>query len=380
MESSFAVSKMGLRPDDLGTLLGEPGPFLTLYLNTESAVPNAGQLSEKRWKSLRDQLSDAGVPDAVLEAVDPLVGEAHLSGQTLAVVAAPDGVRHVEHHPQPPHRDIVQWAALASVGPIIEWRQKQLPHIIVLADRSGADFIVDRGDSQDGGPAGRDQGEGDNVRSELEVEPSSVAGGTPRRNVHRAENAWADNARTEADTLTKLVDACSPRVVVAAGDVRAVQLLKEAVPDRVKNMMEVVEGARSDPGVSDELNAEVGRQVASVSAEDTVSVLHQLRSHLGQGYGAAEGAQAVLDALRKSQVELLVFHDDPDDDRTAWFGPDPGQVAKTNTELEFLGVERPRRARLMDVALLGALGTGASVRFVPHGGGPSEDLGALLRW
>ncbi len=375
MESSFGTGRLGLRPDDLAGLLREEGPFLTIYLTTQAAVPNAAQLSEKRWRALRDQLGPSGVPAEVLDAVDPLVGEAHLSGETLAVVATPAGVQHVGHHPEPPQRDIAQWAPLPSIGPAIEWRQQSPAHIVVLADRTGADLIA-----IDHGPPGTGDGTGgDQRRQELEVQPSVPAGWSPQRDQHRAENAWADNARTEADALTRLVDSRQPRVVLAAGDVRALQLLQEAVPDRVTSIMAVIEGGRGVDGSTDELADEVVRQVASAVAEDTVAALHQLRSHLGQGK-AVEGAGPVLDALRRSQVELLVFHDDPDDDRTAWFGHQPGQVALTAAELHSLGVEAPRRARLVDVALLAGLETGASVRVVPHGGGPAEDLGALLRW
>lgn len=381
MESSFATGKLGARPDDLTALLREEGPFLTVYLTTEGAVPNAGQLSEKRWKALREDLSASSpeVPDAALDAVEALVGEAHLSGETLAVVAGPAGVRHVEHHPEPPRRDLARWGPLPLIGPLIEWRQQSPTHLLVLADRTGADLItvVHSGSEGLASPAGADSGA--QARTETTVQPPSVAGMSQRRNHQRAENSWADNARSEADAVARLVDAHQPRLVLAAGDVRAVQMLRDAVPNQVRDIMEVIEGGRTVDGSSDDLADEVVRQVSSAVAEDTVAVLHQLRSLLGQGQ-ATEGADAVLDALRQSQVELLILHDDPDDDRTAWFGLATGQVAMSSQELEDLGVDQPRRGRLADVVLLGALETGAAVWIVPHGGGPADDLGALLRW
>lgn len=375
MESAFATGRLGVRPDDLISLLREQGPLLTVYLTTEAAVPNAARLSEQRWKALHEELSASGsdVVAAALDAVEALVDDAHLSGETLAVVVGPAGVLHIEHHPEPPTRDLARWGPLALIGPLIEWRQQSPTHLLVLADRTGADLItVEHGDS---GGAGRGAG-AEPERTETTVQPSSGSQGwSLRRNHQRAENDWADNAQAEADALVRLVDVHHPRVILTAGDVRAIQLLRDAVPEQVRDIMQVIEGGRSVDGSSDELV----RQVSSAVAEDTVAVLRQLRGHLGQGQ-ATEGAEPVLDALRQSQVELLVFHDDPDDDRTAWFGPDPGQVAMTRQELADLGIDQPRRARLTDVALLAALETGASVRVVPHAGGPADDLGALLRW
>lgn len=381
MESSFAIGKLGVRPEDLTALLREEGPFLTVYLTTEAAVPNAGQLSEQRWKVLREDLSTSSpeVPDDVLDAVEALVGEAHLSGETLVVIAGPAGVRHVEHHLEPPRRDLARWGPLPLIGPLIEWRQQSPTHLLVLADRTGADLITVAHSDSDGvaGAAGSEPG--GEARTETTVQPSSVEGVSQRRNHQRAENSWADNARSEADAVARLADSHHPRLVLAAGDVRAIQMLRDAVPAQVRDIMVVIEGGRTVDGSSDDLADEVVRQVSSAVAEDTVAVLHQLRGHLGQGQ-AGEGADAVFDALRQSQVELLVVHDDPDDDRRAWFGPETGQVALSSQELDDLGIDQPHSARLIDVALLGALETGASVRVVPHGGGPAGDLGALLRW
>jgi hypothetical protein len=77
---------------------------------------------------------------------------------------------------------------------------------------------------------------------------------------------------------------------------------------------------------------------------------------------------------------LLVTPDDPDDARTAWFGPDPTQLAMTADDLRGLGVDEPVEGRLVDVAVRAALGTGAGIRVVQPGAGVSGGLGAVLRW
>jgi hypothetical protein len=78
---------------------------------------------------------------------------------------------------------------------------------------------------------------------------------------------------------------------------------------------------------------------------------------------------------------LLVASDDPEDARTAFFGPDPAVVGATAGDVRALGVDEPVEGRLVDVAMRAALGTGAGVRVVPPGAaGPTGGLGAILRW
>src|SRR5204862_5780892 len=65
----------------------QPGPFASVYLATEAAIDNASQRSQARWKSFRDRLEDAGVPQAPLRAIDQLVPDAHRRGNSLGAIA-----------------------------------------------------------------------------------------------------------------------------------------------------------------------------------------------------------------------------------------------------------------------------------------------------
>jgi hypothetical protein len=77
---------------------------------------------------------------------------------------------------------------------------------------------------------------------------------------------------------------------------------------------------------------------------------------------------------------VLLVHDDPDDERTAWFGADAIPMSSQAGDLKGLGVDSPVEGRLVDVLIRAALGTGAGVRIVPHAGGPKDQVGAILRW
>ncbi|MBV9411272.1 MAG: hypothetical protein JO148_06735 [Acidimicrobiia bacterium] len=65
------------------------------------------------------------------------------------------------------------------------------------------------------------------------------------------------------------MDREQPRFVAVGGDVRAVELLKEAVPKRVADLIRDVHGTRAADGSVDAVVADVTRLVATVVATDT---------------------------------------------------------------------------------------------------------------
>jgi len=372
MEHAGVIPQVAIRSPELAELAQGEGPFVTVYLTTEAEIENAAQRSQQRWKTLRARLADEGAPDAALDGIDELVGDAHLAGRCLLAVADRDGVRHVEHGPDPPERDLGRVGPLPSIVPVVEWRQASPPHVIVLADRHGADLVAVRHAAPELlGEAGGSDGP---------ISKVGPGGWSQRRYQQRAENTWQQNAHAVAAELTRLVDEVDARVVVGAGDVRAIQLLTDALPRPVTERFGVVDGGRA-AGVSlDGIAADVVRAVATAVAADTVEVLRKFREERGQGDRAAEGPAATLAALAAAQVDMLLVHDDPDDGRTAWFGPEPNQVGLTAPEVRGFGAATPVEGRLVDVALRAALGTGAGARVVPRGGGPAGGLGAILRW
>ena len=371
MEHAGATPEVAVTAPELAELVLAEGPFLSVYLTTESGIDNASQRAEQRWKSLRATAAEAGAAEEVLTALDPLVADAHLVGQCLAAFATARGVVHVEHHPDPPAQDLARWADLPSIVPVIEWRQSSPPHVAVLTDRWGADLFGLRAAEPN---LQRQAGGGDEAEAK-----SSPKGWTQRRYQQRAENTWEHNAKAVANEVARLVDQVDARVVVVAGDVRAVQLLQEAMPKEVADKVEVVGGGRAPDGSADELVSEVDRLVERTADQETAQLLGKFREELGQDDRAADGPARTLEALAMAQVEILLVHDDPDDDRQAWFGPEATHVALTEDTIRAMGVDRPAQARLADVATRAALGTGAGVRVIPAGQA-KDGLGAILRW
>lgn len=372
METSGAVPRGAVDAPELAEIIRKKGPFLTAYVTTDAEIENASQQSQAHWKALRAELESAGAPSSVLDEVDGLVPDAHLEGQCLAVVADADGVVHVEHEPDVPHHDLGRWAALPSLVPLLEWRQRNPAHVVVLADRTGADLFAFRRAQPD---LHREAGGADGpIRK---VQPG---GWSQRRFQQRAENMWEQNAEDVAKELVRLVERVDARVVAVAGDVRAVQLLKDSLPPEVAAILTEIDGSRSVDGSIDEVASDVVRVVDTAVAADTKELLQKYKEELGQSDRACNGPAATLAALAAAQVAVLLVHDDPDDDRTAWFGEEPNMVGTTDAEVRAFGAQEPQQGRLVDVAVRAALGTGAGVRVVPSAGGPKDGVGGILRW
>lgn len=371
MEGRIDVRAAVAAPD-LAELVKGEGPFATIYTSTHAAVEQAPQRSSTAWKSLRRELEEAGAPPGALEQIGDVVAEAHLRGPALGVIATPEGIAHVEVGPEAPPRDVARWAPLPSLAPIIEWRQSALPYVAVVADRTGADLFAFRPNAPD---LEREvQGPDD-----PHIHKGKPGGWSQRRYQEVAENLWEENAQQVAGEVARLVDEVDAQLVVAAGDVRALGYLQEHLPEKVRDVVTVTEGTRQPDGSEDELTEEIERVVSVAVAQQSSTVLERFREELGQRDLALAGTADVLGAGARSQVEVLLVYDHAEDDRTAWFGPDPSQVAATEGTLRELGIE-PRQGRLVDVAIRAALGTGARIRVVPSESGIPDGLGALLRW
>jgi hypothetical protein len=374
MERAGTTPQTIVDASDLAGLADGRGPFLTVHLTTDARIDNAAQRSEQRWRALRDHAAAQGTPEEVLAAVDPLVADAHLEGQTLAVVATEEGVVHVEHPPGPPTTDLARWAPLPSLIDVIRWRQELPPYVTVLVDRQGADLA-----------AYRCQGlelETEAGGDDYPLRKPNAGGWSQRRYEERAEHTWERNAADAAEQVSRLADRVGARLVIAAGDERALVLLRQALPTGLVDRFQVVGGGRGADGSDESFEAQVQAALALAVNADTEAALEKFREELGQDDRASDGPAATLGALTMAAVDvLLVAPDDPQDTRTAFFGPDPAVAGATADDVRALGVDQPLEGRLLDVAVRAALGTGAGIRVVPAGAtGPSGGMGAILRW
>jgi hypothetical protein len=361
---------------DLAPLYDNEGPFVTVVLDTTSEVEDAAARVEIAWKNVLRELADRGVDEGTRDALTEALGD-HGQGNSRVLVATGGQVVLAVSLPEPPERQLVETGALPSLLPLAERASLQLPHVVVVADRTGADVLAYGG--SDDVPA-----ETAEVTGPRQHHLTKVASGgwAHRRMQQRAEDFWERNADEVASAVDALAADVNARLVVGTGDETALHLVADRLPERLKPVWTMVPGGRAEDGSGPHVARRVTAAVAERLRAETDELLATYAQERGQNDKGVEGADGVLAALRMAQVDVLIVTTELPADATAWFGPEPAAVGLARDEVVALGVARPTQAPLVDVLLRAALGTGATVRVVPgdRDDAPSGGVGALLRF
>lgn len=347
------------------------GPFVTCWLPSPGATEDPRERFRLEWKRAHEQLD--GAPGAAVNALERTLANERPrpNGRSVLLVADAEGDLASTDLADQPAAGSAWHDSLPRLGPVLTALQGLVPHLVVVTDRVGADILA----------VGETGVETETVEGETHfIHRGHPGGWSQRRFQQRAENTWERNARgvaEEVDALRREVDA---RLVVVAGDPRAVGFLTDHASEELRAVLHHVEGAgRSDGDPFAELADEVERLVSTVVAGDVVEILERYEE-ARQTEGVANGPERVLSMLSQGRVSDLLVHDDPGDERRAVFERESRQAALEPSQLEELGLA-PTEGRLVDIALWAAHATGARIHFVPHRGpkSPSGALGALLR-
>lgn len=380
---------------EIAQLFDADGTFVSAYPESPSDEPNAAYHLTTRWKTMRAELARAGADDAMVEAMDEAVGvdtaavhpepraEAdnepdvevdtaadHRGGDVVAIIAADGEVLHRKHLPQIEGAGRGRVGAVPWVIPLIEADATHLPFVVVLADRAGADI---HGYGHDREVAEVVEG------TESDIVRNAPGGLSQRRYQQRAIDSWERNATEVAADAARLADELDAELILIGGDDHVVSYFRDALPHPwPEHTHRLTHATRAAGGKTGLITEEITRAVATALAEQQVEALRHHRDNLGQDERAAEGVDAVITALQAARVDTLLVHDDLDDERTAWFGPEPNHLGIDRADLEAMGVTEPKEGRLVDVAVRAAMGTGATVQLVPAAT-VDDGLGAILR-
>ncbi|MGH2821041.1 MAG: Vms1/Ankzf1 family peptidyl-tRNA hydrolase [Actinomycetota bacterium] len=358
--------------EELRRLLERKGPFVSVYLDTHATTEEGGREIQLRWRALRQRAVSEGAREAELAPLDDLLAGIQRSGWGLATFLA-EGELVVRRFLPAEIADGVTYGALPHLVPLLEWRQEHPRFAVVIADRRGAEIHVLGGERSK---------ETISVEGERFATKKIKAGGAAHRRIQQAaEETWEANAREVARELDRLLRTRSVEFVAVTGDVRAEELVEEALSEQARAVLFELERA---PATSiEDISTELERDAAAFSAQTTEKLLERFHEGRGQQNLAVEGAHQTLEALRRSQVDTLLLAADAPA-RRAWFaGADLTQSALEEQALLNIGLEDTGEASLDDVLVRSALGTGAGVRIlpsVPEGHGPREGVGAILRY
>jgi Bacterial archaeo-eukaryotic release factor family 2 len=352
----------------LSSVYDATGPFATAYLDTTRSVENAAHEIELRWRAAREELEQQGAGAGVLDAMEAVIGEDRgvpgPHGRVL--VAADDGVVLDLILPHPPRRETARFAPLPHLMPLVAQAGAFVPHVVVVADRTGAEVRVF-------GPGAHE--EDHEVRgNDFDIRKVKAGGWANKKYQQSAENTWEKNAKLVAEDVTSAVRRTGAAIVAVVGDVRAVTDLRNELPEEVRGLVHVVDE-------QSQLDDRVNDLIASFERDLTGSVLDTYREERARDGAATDGLAASVAALQQAQVETLLLVDHPEADGEAWIGPEPTLLALTEQELRDLGVEEPQRDRV-DAALVRALvGTDAAIAVLTQDTVELDGgVGAVLRY
>lgn len=374
----------------LSGLFEQPGPFVTIYLDTESAVEDAATRLETRWKDVVRDLRNQGVDDPTIEALQAARG-GHELGGTRVLVASQGQVHLARSLPESTDTDVVRIGPMPYLLPLVDWIQTRVPHVVVLTDRHGADVLAYT--------EGATPVESTSVDTKRFPTHKTGTGAWSAQHFQlKVEENWKASAKDAAATVERIASEVDAQVIVISGDEHAVDLLRDHLPQQLQGRVQKATGGRSEDGSDEHLAEQVmhalaGRlrdQVADALADfakyrdraTEIAQSHPATDGNDYALNAANGVTAVLAALQKAQVGTLLLASDLDETRTVFYGPAPTMLAPHATDLEQMGVTDVQEGPLVDVLLRGAFGTGAEVLMVPAGtpDSPDDGVGALLRY
>jgi hypothetical protein len=364
---------------DLSPVLTARGPFVTVHVGAESAVEQAADRYELVWRNVEKRLGELDVPSQVVEAVLAARGE-HSDGEARLVLASLADGRVLLSEPvtaRPPV-DVVEVRPLPHVLPLISDVTARVPHVVVTADRTGAD-VAAYFDTEE-------------VANEVTVRGRTLhlkkvqgGGWAHHRYQHRSENQWKENGEDIADTVQQLAAQVDAQLVIGVGDEREVSLVGKALPPQWADRYVVVPGGRGQGG--EEFNARRARNAVALHvAHDTLRLLEEFAQERGQTKRACDGLEDVVQALRKAQVESLLLTTELttaiDDGPVLFWSDEPTVLGLSADEVTGLGAGRAEPGPAVDVLVRAAVATGAQVFVVPHepDTAPNGGVGAVLRY
>jgi hypothetical protein len=352
----------------------DPGPCVSVRITLQPNEPDAAHRAEVEWNTLAEQARDMGAPDPAIDRAGSLVGEAAHHHEGLVAVITDDATV-LAGEPAAPSwsSDGIRYQRLPWYAPLVAAIQTRIAYAVVLVDRTGADVrVVGGGDPED---VDVTEVEG----REYPIRKVQAGGWSQRRLQQRAEETWRANARDVAETISDLVRSGRAELVLLGGEERALPLVVKALPHDVAPQVREISATRAADGDEDDQPAVIRRALADVVARRSIELLDAFKEASGAGQ-AASSPDAVLDALQRAQVDVLLITDDDDDSGTAWFVPGhPELVGRDPGALESLGAGKAVEAPLVDVASWSVLGSGGAVRTVPRHAinGP---VAGILRW
>lgn len=304
-------------------LYDHPGPYASVYAadsgaTTVSSLAGAGPATRQ---AIERELSAAAGPRALFAA--------------HGTVVLSEGL------PQGP--TLLRWSPLPHVTPMLAARGENVPHLRVIADRTGAELTVVGSGSPRHPVAG----------SAPWPLRSTARGGWSRRVEEPAEEAWA----RAAAMIDEQVRGIGAELVVMAGEPRPRSAVMSRLNTRSADRVLMVEhGGRTDRG-------RFARDAERVLDGWLERRRTELLGRCLDGSGAT-GLGRVARVLREGRAHAVLLPGELS--QAMWIGRGGAQLALSADELRRRGVQEPVRERADAALARAAAMTDAELWFCPE--------------
>ncbi|MEV4624205.1 Vms1/Ankzf1 family peptidyl-tRNA hydrolase [Asanoa sp. NPDC049573] len=317
---------------------------------------------------MTDLLLRSGAPATTVEALRHAVADRLDRPTQLVAFATGDRILTAFELPGVASPDRASWGAPAHILPLLSWIAIRPSYVEVVVDRTGADITEVAGGAVHGSTtvvAGPDD----------EIERNAPGGRSQPSFQRPATDAWHHNAAAVAAATAHALSRVGARLLLVAGDIRAIHLLLARLPQRPL-LIRRVSGGRGPDGSAARRAIDVARARAAYAEETRLAMTAALRNAATST--VIEGADRTLTALAGGRVRTLFIDRRVASTGTAWFGSELLCAARP---VALPGGDGPRRGGLVDVAVRAALLTDAAIcqtnrQTVPIAGG----IGALCRY
>lgn len=295
-----------------------PGPFASVYLDASHDTEDAAKIAELRWRGLRDRLAEQGAPEKTLAALDRAVAAADPPAGKAGRVLIASGARVLVDQtlPVPPPADSTRFSPLPDLLPLASYLPPPVPHVVVVADSSGADVHSFDGRVE----------LVQTVRGRQHPLHKTGGGGWAHKRLRqRVEDTVKHNAKQVADEVGRLAGEVHAELVVLGGEVQARSAVRTEL-DLDDDLVVEVEGTGLAEGTDLDIDNAVRALVAQRQQQHDAEAVDRFRAELGRSGLAVEGLARVAEALRQAGVDTLVVNAGVLADQLVWTSGQPDQV------------------------------------------------------
>ncbi|MET4636853.1 Vms1/Ankzf1 family peptidyl-tRNA hydrolase [Mycetocola sp. 2940] len=282
-----------------------------VHVEAAALFDGSGQDAETRRQSIQDSLAAEGAPDEDRAVIDRILSEpTGVGGPCSRFVVVTDGepvVNEVLAGPMA-SAEIVSHTKVPNLLPLLVDRGNDALYLVVEAGRDGGEIHAFRARHSAALRSEDVQGRTDSLNK------VQAGGWAHSRYQHHSEEIWKQNQNQLADAVDALVRELRPRLIVLAGDLRAVQLLVEELAPASREIASTVathvRAAGSSRGA---LNDHVASKLDELRAKDETAAIDRLSA--GDFENGAVGVGAVIHSLQQGQVETILLDLDALGDR-----------------------------------------------------------------